>query len=672
MSEFSLAARGEARVSYAPAGAWAEVPPFEDRGRPTGVQVDQGRCFWLSDTQVDLTGSQQVWLTRSICEVVTPDGLKDTAALDLTFDPGFEALVIHHVRVIRDGVTREVDPMRGLQVMRREPDIDRAMYDGRLTAHYVIPDVRVGDVVDTAYSLCGAHPVVGERFAAEWSFSWSCFVGETSVRLRAPRNRPMVLQGWNAPPAPVISEQGEVMEWRWSARDTAPVPGEAGVPTFIRCRQAVRASEPMTWAEVAETFRDFYATGAPLSEALEQEVLAIEAVAASPSERAIRALRLVQSALRYQAVSIGEGGFVPRPVEQIWASRSGDCKDASRLLVTLLRALGLTADPALVNTWRGWELPDETPSLTAFNHCIVRLQIGERSYWLDPTEWPQGGRLEKVRQSSLGWALPLAPGATLVQMAEPPLVDTTTTFEAYELGPNPDSPAILRVETCYRGWRADSVRRELQSGAASLSRRYVEYYERFYGETAELAPLEIEDDLEENELRIVERYSFARPFEIGAKPNLVQFATIDGLFDGHLNTARSGGRRWPIDLGLPRRLSVETTVKLPYAIAVDGWDQVMDGPGMRATSKFTGQNEGKTVKLARTLEIRTQFLPPSDADAYFDFREEAGRHAGAMASLEVRNGRFVSPQAASWSGLTPWTVIFILVVGSFILNRCTG
>ena len=45
-------------------------------------------------------------------------------------------------------------------------------------------------------------------------------------------------------------------------------------------------------------------------------------------------------------------GSVPKPTQELLtlARRFGDCKDKALLTVTLLRALGVQADPVLVNT----------------------------------------------------------------------------------------------------------------------------------------------------------------------------------------------------------------------------------------------------------------------------------------------------------------------------------
>jgi len=643
VADFSNEAQSvdEPHVRLAPAGDWTELAPFERPRAPRDEHVDNGRCFWLSDTQIDLTGPERVWLTRTVSEVTGPDGLHDAAQIDLDFDPTYERIVFHHVRVIRDGLTREVDPIAGLSVFRRERDLERARYDGRLTAHIVVPDVRVGDIVDLAHSSIGAPPIFGDRFSAEWSFSWGCWVGETRVRVLTAADSELVVQSWNDAPETLTRQLPDGRrEWQWRASDTAAVAGEPDAACWARRVMRVKACSPLSWRDVADAFRGQYAPE-PLPEDLETEVAALEAEVADPAQRAVRLLRLTQSALRYQAVSIGDGGFVPRPVARIWALRAGDCKDASRLLATLMQRIGLDAVPALVDTARGWTLRDEAPSLNLFNHCIVRLRLDGRDYWLDPTNYRQGGGLDVLHQARYGWALPLIADADLVHMGDEPVREVFAVDETYTLGSTPVEPATLTVTTSFGAWRADAVRRSLESDRAGLVRGYIEHYSRYYGEVTELQPLEVHDDLEANELRLTERYRLGRAWEKHPDSDDVEFGPVDDLFGQHFTTARSARRRLPIDLGLPRQASWSTTIRLPVAVDVNGWDRRFAMPGIQAVSRHEQADpEGREVKLVRSARFERQFLPADEADAYFDLRDQALRSAGLTVTIGVTNGTF--------------------------------
>jgi hypothetical protein len=79
------------------------------------------------------------------------------------------------------------------------------------------------------------------------------------------------------------------------------------------------------------------------------------------------------------------GGHVPRPLRTIAKSRFGDCKDMASVTVAILRRLGYKAQVAWIMraNWPVWNPP--LPAVEAFNHAIVYVEEGGKSYWIDPT-----------------------------------------------------------------------------------------------------------------------------------------------------------------------------------------------------------------------------------------------------------------------------------------------
>ncbi len=79
-----------------------------------------------------------------------------------------------------------------------------------------------------------------------------------------------------------------------------------------------------------------------------------------------------------------ERGQIPFALDEIERRGYGDCKDLAVLLVAMLRAAGIEAEPALVA--RGTMAPEVLlPGLTAPNHAIVRARVQGMTWWLDPT-----------------------------------------------------------------------------------------------------------------------------------------------------------------------------------------------------------------------------------------------------------------------------------------------
>ena len=124
----------------------------------------------------------------------------------------------------------------------------------------------------------------------------------------------------------------------------------------------------------------------------------------------------VQKNFRYVSLMFGNHGYMPYALDEILERKFGDCKDMTLVLVHLLRAVNIDAQPAIVRTKPQGLYPMDVPSLAPFDHSIVYLP-GSNS-WLDGTikgqlypivpAWiqgrtalviaPEGGRLVAIAQ----------------------------------------------------------------------------------------------------------------------------------------------------------------------------------------------------------------------------------------------------------------------------------
>jgi hypothetical protein len=74
--------------------------------------------------------------------------------------------------------------------------------------------------------------------------------------------------------------------------------------------------------------------------------------------------------VRYVAIELGRGGYVPHSAAAILANRYGDCKDYAVILCSLLAAKGIESFPVLINSGESDWLP-KVAAPEAFNHAIV-------------------------------------------------------------------------------------------------------------------------------------------------------------------------------------------------------------------------------------------------------------------------------------------------------------
>lgn len=590
-----------------------------------------GVCYWLSHGQLDATGPKQVFTQRTICEATGSEGLQTVAGLSIVFDPRHEQVVLHRVKIMRDGVERDATTLADFELLQREPNMERAIYDGRKTAHMRISDVREGDRVDVAYSIVGSNPVLQDRIAWRFILQWSDPVVETRRVIRVPEARKLSIHTWGPVPSPSDLTHDGVRILDWRAIDLPTYTPEPLSPMSHVGFAAVLVADSSSWADVADVFRSHYVIPEALPDDLDAEVLSIGARYSSARDRVPEALRLVQSSLRYHSVSVGEGGFRPRDVPTIWRTRYGDCKDASVLLTSILRRLGVNSVPALVSTQNGEGLGQELPNVQAFDHCIVWAEVESNPVWLDPTRPTQAGDLAHLTQAHFDYALPLVPNAHLLPMVAVPMADVCETDEVWTFDGGPDAAADLEVKTIYRAWRADALRHALSNESlAGLSRIFREALERDTGSTlSERFPMRVDDDVIGNTLTVHESYEVATPFKPrdGAS-GPAWFFSRDDLVGPQLNPVGPGTRKEPFMLGAPRRLTTRRTFDFGVPLTLPDSQSKQAGPGGLVLERSYQQTSANSGFLQLTLTVPADRLSAEQVPAYRDFLARAEAHNG--------------------------------------------
>ena len=121
--------------------------------------------FLLDDHQIKV-GQKRLNATTTTCRrIETAAGLSDVSQLKFYFEPSYQQLAIHFIRIRRDGALIDALKPSEIKVIQQEEDLNQQLYNGTLAALIFLNDLRVGDIVDYAYTVSGENPVLGGRFA---------------------------------------------------------------------------------------------------------------------------------------------------------------------------------------------------------------------------------------------------------------------------------------------------------------------------------------------------------------------------------------------------------------------------------------------------------------------------------------------------------------------------
>jgi transglutaminase-like putative cysteine protease len=646
---------------------WVDHQPYRPEIEDTdGSCIANGTCRLLYDAQVDLSGAEPVWHYRTVQRVLTREGAERAAHIVADFDPGYQRLEIHFVRVVRGGDCIEHAAPGAFQVFRRETNMERLVFDGRLTVSLLIPDVRANDIVEVAVTLYGGVPVLNRKYSAWVTFDSFNPWFQSRQRLVRPRARNIIVKQYNDPPERIIAVNGDTEDSRWQIVGQQRRLAEALTPPWLVQHPALQFSEFESWSDVACLFAPHYESSV-LPDALAEEIDRLALMHQDPEQRAVEWLRFVQRELRYFAVSLGEGGLTPRELESIWSTRFGDCKDAARLYVAGARRMGLDACAALVSTTHGQALNDWIPSPGVFNHCIVRVRLNGVSYWLDPTTPLQSGNLQGIYQPHAGWALPLTgQTAELERLDGDKPLHILHWEDEITFGPKRESPAKLCRHIDYFFWAADSIRnRFANEGTSGFVQAMLTELQSVWPGVVEAAPIEIRDDKSGNNLTLELTYEIRDCWKPGNDGSQLNFTIADVAVSRDLQPLAGVQRKTEIYLGRPRKMTSYVRLNMPCNWSGGGWSHESDTSCVRYADRF--RIDGRTIINSRELVVDGRLLPAAEAKAYSEVAKRLQENLLIVWARE-RFGK-VRPRAGNWFRIKTgvvggirsiWTVVWVL------------
>lgn len=449
--------------------------------------------YEVLESHVRAFGDYTETYVRIRVRVLSPLGLQQASQLGLVWNPALQTPTVHHARIIRAGETSNILDNADFTILRREAALEQSrQINGILTGVLVNPDIRVGDTIDFAYSLRTQFDVFDNPLEAlgfpysplpvDLAVATISWPASMSVQTRAGRHAsmPPITQqdGFNVVVNRITDAEGETLPDTLSPRS---------LPDY-----GWQISSIPQWGTITDHIRPAFDEASTLPEVadLAAHVARIRSEQHTPEARALAALRLVQDEVRYMALTLGEGGWLPVSAGEVWARRQGDCKGKTVLLVALLRELGIDAVPVLVSS-RNLSLGNYLPMVGVFDHVIVKARINGETYLMDGARIGDRSLTPDVPLVH-EHVLPIVEGARLEQIPlRLPAGPTSTMHVEIDFSDGIYSPARVTLTDIDRG---DSAT-EMQAGvgqipAAELTRlydaRWTEFLEDF-GQVSDLA-----------------------------------------------------------------------------------------------------------------------------------------------------------------------------------------
>jgi len=248
-----------------------------------------------------------------------------------------------------------------------------------------LPELQTGTVINWQITVTGKYP----RLPGEFSQVMYMLVDENPVvrsqyKVEVPRGMLLRWAVARTDLRPEIQTGSDAITYTFRAHDIAGIPdGQLGTSTISAVSPAIYVSTIKSWDAIAAAYAKAFADAVQPTPLVARTAAGITAHDSSDEAKIEHLCRFVQDHIAYFPAP----HLNPFSALSTLISNQGDCKDQAALLIALLKAVGITAYPVLLNADTGGDVDFCLPPTPGqFNHVIVAVPRSGSGWWfLDPS-----------------------------------------------------------------------------------------------------------------------------------------------------------------------------------------------------------------------------------------------------------------------------------------------
>lgn len=591
--------------------------------------------YLLFDQQLDVSAEQQADFTRVVAQINNASGLSDQGKITIDFDPSYQSLQIHHVKIIRDGQVINVLAQVEFEVIRQESELDSGIYNGRKTALLLLEDLQINDTLDYAFTKVGKNPIFNNQVFEVFSLEWVIPVAELHIRLTVPKNKKIEYRTLKKQAKPEKTKHGDRLSYSWHLSQIPALDYQGGYPKWYEPRDYLEISEFQDWRQVAQWASDVFAINLQLDAATTSLVKQWQQSHPDDLTRVAKALQYVQDEIRYLGIEIGVNSHQPRVPSETFATKYGDCKDKTMLLHAMLQAMDIESKPFLVSTELDKSIVNRLPSPGLFNHVILQIELAGEHHWVDPTNIHQGSSLSRLSLPDFAYGLVIDEQTKRLSpmSRKDSQLTLSQTIETLDL--QPDNKAIpLSIETQHQGefaefWRArlaDTTEQQIQN-------HFESHTNQMYGLALATDDIQVTDDVADNQLVIKEAYDLQDAWQ---QNNRYEF------IETHAHSLRSY-------VEMPSRINRDSPLALPYPLSIEHRfvindpskkmelvEENVDISTPHISYQKTVHKQGQQITISHHLQTLADHSEVDDLKDYYDTIKTIKGHLSVAIGLPIK------------------------------------
>ncbi len=590
------------------------------------------------------------YTTRKVLyKVLTVEGLKRLKALTFYYDPQSAFVEIKKAKIIKKSGKTVIVP---LNKVKDYPAPARAIYWGAREKVIPFEGLEVGDgvYVETykkgfTYALLFQDdekyiPPMKGHFYDIVHFYSSIPIKTKIYKVSVPSNKKLQYEFYNGTARHYAHIVEDRIEYFWEVKNIKPYKREPSMvspsdvfPKLLLSTSPDWKAKSLWFYKVNEDYGSF-----EYNKEIKDKVNEIIKGAKSDIEKISRLTHWVAEEIRYSGLSMGKGeGYTLHKGTMTFRDRCGVCKDKAGMLITMLRAAGFKAYPAM--TMAGSRI-DRIPA-DQFNHCVTVVKYRGKYMLLDPTWVPGVRELWSSAEQQQEYLMGIPEGADLkTTPISPPENHYLKYFFKRKILKN--GKAIVNMIIEGEGQSDSMLRRFFTRSQVS------EWDKNLKSEILKLFP----------SLRILS-IKYQNPYDISKPMKIeVKFEKDEDFLKGkHLIYLKSyysklplgyaigfsrfseklKKRKYPFRTRCSQLVKIKETIELPFNFKLVNLPKLKKIKGSGADFKGSILKKGRRIFINSTITLKKRIYQPEDWESFRDSLGEFRKIENSF--LIIRGGK---------------------------------
>ena len=332
--------------------------------QPYVVLLDDGVIKFEADGRSTTT-------YRQVIQILTQEGAEVWGDQSFSYSAGRERLTVNWLKVLRRDGSVISDKPAHQQEMQSDDGPESAAYSDERTRDVTLSGVAPGTIVDWSYTVEQLKPILNGDYHTNWRVRTGRPIRRSRLIVDLPTTVTPRIEETNVHFPRRVDERNGRRVYTWATADIPKIEPESYAASPNTVSVSISVYSPIDWDRIshwyADLSRDRYEVTANVGQRFDAAV-----AGAATQEDTLRAMhRWIAQDFRYVSVTLGLGGYQPRPPSTMVSNGFGDCKDKATLFVALARRMGLAAVPVLLSS--SGDADSTLPSLSQFDHMIAAL-----------------------------------------------------------------------------------------------------------------------------------------------------------------------------------------------------------------------------------------------------------------------------------------------------------